>query len=149
MGDIKTIISFKANGDNFAFDALKVRHIMECGKQTKLPNTPDFLLGVINLHGNIIPIADFRMIIGEVEPKNTKDTSIVVISPDDQISSYLGFVVDMVNEVAELPENSINPSIIDGNIGIIDSFEGTVKIDDEFVNIVNLDDLVVKIEEAK
>ncbi|MBN2166581.1 MAG: chemotaxis protein CheW [Marinilabiliaceae bacterium] len=149
MSEVKTIISFVANEENFAFDAIKVRHILEFGKQTKIPNTSDYLLGVINLHGNIIPIADFRKLIGQDEPENTKDTSVIVISPDDQISSYIGFVVDMVKEVIQVNDSEIKPSIIDGHLGFIDSFEGTVKINDVFINIINLNDLIIKIEEGK
>ena len=149
MGENRTIISFKVNEENFAFDALKVRHILEYGDQTKVPNTPDYMLGVINLHGNIIPIADLRKIIGNENPVNTQDTSIVVLSPDDQLHSYIGFVVDIVNEVFQVSEGDIKPSIIENNIGMVNSLDGTIKIEEEFVNIINLDDLVEKIEEAK
>lgn len=149
MGEIKTIISFIANGENFAFDALNVRHILEFGKQTKIPNTSDYLLGVINLHGNIIPIADLRKLIGVEDPENSQDTSIIVISPDDQISSYIGFVVDFVNEVVQINVDDIKPSLIDGQLGFIDSFEGSIKLNGEFINVINLDDLIVKIEEDK
>jgi purine-binding chemotaxis protein CheW len=149
MAEGRTIISFKVNDESFAFDALKVRHILELGKQTKVPNTPPFLLGVINLHGNIVPIADLRLLLGIENSENTKNTSVIVISPNDQLDSYLGLVVDLVKEVVQISNDSIYPSIIDGHLGMIDSFDGAIKLNDDFVNIINLDDLIVKIEEAK
>lgn len=148
-GETKTIISFVVNGENFAFDALKVRNILEYGRETKIPNTPDFLLGVINLHGNIIPIVDLRIMIGATNPVNSKDTSIIVVSPNDQIDSYLGIVVDLVKEVVQITGDMISPSIIDHGIGRIDSFEGVVKINGEFIHVIHLDGLIEKVEDAK
>ena len=51
-----SIISFLINKEIFAFDTLKVRNILELDKVTWIPNTKEYILGVINLHGNIIPI---------------------------------------------------------------------------------------------
>lgn len=147
--ELSTIITFKIEDGYFALDALKVRHILELNKLTRIPNTPKFLIGLINLHGNIIPIADLRMILGQENPVNTKDTSVIVISPNGQLESYLGLVVDFVQEVVPVKSENIKPSLIDGNLGLIDSFIGTVHFNNEFVNIINLDDLIEKVEKAK
>lgn len=146
---IHTILSFKVSDENFAIDALKVRHILEPDKMTRVPNTPSFLSGVINLHGNIIPIADLRKMLGVENPIDTNDTAIIVISPDGLIESYLGLIVDLVKEVVEVTENQINTKQIERGGGIIDSFDGTVNIANEFIHLINIDDLVVKVEEAK
>jgi purine-binding chemotaxis protein CheW len=147
--DLKNIITFKIDDGIFAIDALKVRHILELGKLTRIPNTPAFLIGLINLHGNIIPIADLRMVLGKLNPTNTKDTSIIVVSPNGQLESYLGLVVDFVNEVMPVNPEQITDSLINEQVGMVESFIGTVRINNEFVNIINLDDLVLKIEKAK
>ena len=118
-------------------------------KLTRMPNTAKFLIGLINLHGNIIPIADLRMLLGKQNSQNTKDTSIIVISPNGMLESYLGLVVDMVQEVVPVSADKIKPSLIEGSIGMIDSFVGTVHLNNEFVNIINLDDMVEKVEKAK
>jgi purine-binding chemotaxis protein CheW len=146
---IHTILSFKVSDENFAINALKVRHILEPGKITKVPNTSAFLPGVINLHGNIIPIADLRMMLGVKNPVDTNDTAIMVISPDGQLESYMGLIVDIVNEVIEVQESQINTTQIEQGAGIIDTFEGMVNVGDEFIHLINIDDLVLKVEEAK
>ncbi len=148
-GEIKTIISFKAGEEQFAFDALIVRHILELGKLTRIPNVPDYILGVINLHGNVFPVADFRMMIGVNTVMRTKDTSIIVISPSNQVESFLGLVVDVVNEVITINSDNIKSCIIDGNLGMVESFDGTININDTFIHLVNIDALVSKIEEVK
>jgi len=147
--DLKNIITFKIEDGIFGLDALKVRHILEFGKLTRIPNTAKFLIGLINLHGNIIPIADLRMILGKENPTNTKDTSVIVISPNGLLESYLGLVVDIVHEVIPVTPELIKPSLVEDSIGMIDSFIGTVHINNEFVNIINLDELVSKVEKAK
>lgn len=147
--ELSTIITFRVNDANFAFDALKVRHILELVKLTRLPNAPSFISGIINLHGIIVPIADLRMMLGIENRSNTQDTSIIVISPNGMTDSYIGLVVDMVKEVIPVNLNSVKSSIIEGAVGLIDSFIGTIYTDNEFVNIIDLDDLVTIIEEAK
>ncbi|MFT3741018.1 MAG: chemotaxis protein CheW [Breznakibacter sp.] len=147
--ELSTIITFKIDDSLFAFDALKVRHILELSKLTHMPNTAKFLIGLINLHGNIIPIADLRMLLGQQNLQNTKDTSVIVISPNGMLESYLGLVVDMVQEVIPISSDKIKPSLIEGSIGMIDTFIGTVHLNNEFINIINLDDLVEKVEKAK
>ncbi|MBN2744604.1 MAG: chemotaxis protein CheW [Marinilabiliaceae bacterium] len=147
--ELNTIISFQAADEQFAFNALIVRHILELGKITRIPNVPEYLLGVINLHGNIIPVADFRMMIGAELVNRTKDTSIIVISPNNQVESYIGLVVDMVNEVIPINPSQITPSIIDQNLGMVDSFDGTIRLNEQFIHLVNIDALVQKIEDVK
>lgn len=147
--DLSTIITFKVNDANFAFDALKVRHILELVKLTLIPNTPNFIAGVFNLHGTIVPVADLRALLGVEVKNNTQDTSIIVISPNGLTDSYLGLIVDMVLEVDAINAANITPSIIEGSIGLVNTFIGTIIINKEFVNIIDLDGLISIVEEAK
>jgi len=147
--DLSTIITFKVNDASFAFDALKVRHILELVKLTHIPNAPSFIAGVFNLHGTIVPIADLRLLLGVESQQNTQDTSIIVISPNGMTDSYLGLIVDMVKEVDTISANNIKPSIIEGSIGLVNTFIGTVNIGNEFVNLIDLDGLISIVEEAK
>jgi purine-binding chemotaxis protein CheW len=147
--DLSTIITFKVKDANFAFDALKVRHILELVKITRLPNAPSFISGVLNLHGIIVPIADLRMMLGIEKCENTHDTSIIIISPNGMTDSYIGLIVDLVKEVVPISFNLIKPTLIEGALGLVDSFIGTVQLDGDFVNIIDLDELIIKIEQAK
>ncbi len=141
-----SIISFLINGEVFAFDTLKVRNILEFDKVTWVPNTKDYLLGVINLHGNIIPIADLRIMMGSQAIENSQDTAVIVVSEDDKNDSLIGLVVDGVKEVFDLDEADIKESVMNGNTGLVHSFAGSIYKNDEFIHIIDLVEVVQEIE---
>ncbi len=146
--DFKTLISFNLGNQIFAFDSLKVRNILpyEEGNVTKVPNTKDFILGVINLHGNIVPVTDLRVIMQIENWKNTRDTSIIVVSPEDKLESQFGIVVDFVKEVFEVGNDKIMPAAFQNGMGLIETFEGTVQEKDEFVHVIDLMHVINQIE---
>jgi purine-binding chemotaxis protein CheW len=126
-----------------------VRNILEPGKITPVPNTKDFFMGVINLHGNIIPVVDLRKIMGVKDAQINKDTVIVVVSNDGQNDSLIGMIVDGVKEVLSLTEDyALQDTIIDINnkSSVNITFKGTLRLNDNFIHIINLDDLVGEIE---
>ncbi|MCU4175873.1 chemotaxis protein CheW [Carboxylicivirga sp. N1Y90] len=141
-----SIISFYINKEVFAFDTLKVRNILEYDNITHVPNTKDYLLGVINLHGNIIPIADFRVMMGMENIENTQDTSIIVVSNDGKTESLIGIVVDSVKEVFDTEDINVQDSVFHGNAGLISAFEGSIHKNGEFIHIIDLDETVQEIE---
>ncbi len=144
---IKTLISFHLGSQIFAFDSLKVRNILPYeGNITKVPNTRDFILGVINLHGNIVPITDLRRIMNMENVEYSKETSIIVVSPEDKIETQFGIVVDVVKEVFEIAENKILPPAFKEAIGLIENFEGTIKDKDDYIHLIDLMHLVSQIE---
>jgi len=73
---------------------------------TPLPDFPDYAKGVINLRGNIIPVIDIRVRFGKPETEYNENTCIIVTNIED---SYMGFIVDAVDEVTDLDENNISP----------------------------------------
>lgn len=146
MAEIKTYIAIVIKGEHFALDALKVRNILEISKITRIPNSKEFILGVINLHGNIIPVADFGLILDKEAIKIHKECAIIVISPDDMLESQIGFLVEEVQEVFEVAEEQITPSVLHDGAGLIASFEGTIKRDNEFVQLINIENLISVLE---
>nr|WP_319400362.1 chemotaxis protein CheW [uncultured Carboxylicivirga sp.] len=143
---ITSLISFYVNKEVFAFDTLKVRNILEFGKITWVPNTKDYVLGVMNLHGNIFPVADLRVMMETENIENTNDTSIIVVSTDGKNDSLIGIVVDGVKEVFDIDGLEIKESVYHGNSGIVNSFLGTIHKNEEFVHIIDLDETVLEIE---
>ncbi len=138
-GDFKTKISFKLQDQNYAFNSLKVRNILPFEDNiTPVPRTENYILGVINLHGNIIPIVDLRTIMGITEKELTRDTSIIIISPDDKNDTQFGVVVDMVSEVFEVKNEDIMPASFEKGMGMIEQFEGTIQIKDEFIHLIDI-----------
>ena len=143
---VTSLISFYVNKEVFAFDTLKVRNILEFGKVTWVPNTKDYILGVINLHGNIIPIADLRVMMEVGNIENTNDTSIIVVSNDGKNDSLIGIVVDGVKEVIDSEGLDIKESVYNGNTGLVNTFLGTIHKNEDFVHIIDLDETVQEIE---
>lgn len=143
-----TLLSFQIQEDTFAVDALQVDHILEVPPFiTAVPNTPSFMKGVINLHGNIIPVVDMRIILDKENITNGADTSIIVINPSDQQDARLGVLVDMVKEVIETKREYLKETVLEGKKGMIDSFDGTLVLNNEFIHVIdinNLTEVIVK-----
>lgn len=144
--ELKTKIAIVVKGEHYALDALKVRNILEVSKITYVPNTKEFMLGIINLHGNIIPVADFGTILGKGAIEIGKESAILVISSDESLESQIGFLVDEVNEVFEVKTEQVKPSIIIDGEGFVRSFEGTIQREGDFVQLIDIDSLITELE---
>ncbi|NPA36457.1 MAG: chemotaxis protein CheW [Chlorobi bacterium] len=146
---LTSILSFFISEEIFAFDTDTVRNILEPGKITPVPNTKEYFMGVINLHGNIIPVVDLRKIMGIENAQINKDTVIIVVSNDGRAESLIGFIVDGVKEVISLNEDyALQETIIDINekSSFKITFKGTLRLKDSFIHIINLNDIVGEIE---
>ncbi|TCO10936.1 chemotaxis protein CheW [Natronoflexus pectinivorans] len=149
MEDVQeiTLLSFQIQEDTFAVDALKVDHILEVPENiTPVPNAPEFIKGIINLHGNIIPVADMRIIMGKEDITSNQDNSIIVINPANNQDARVGIMVDIVKEVIETKSSELKETVLDGKKGLIESFEGTLLINDEFIHIIDMNNLAEIIE---
>ncbi len=145
---IDSLISFRTGKEFFAFDTHKVRHILEMTEISKVPNTKGYILGVVNLHGNIVPVTDFRMMIGSSDIVNTTDTSIIVTSVDGNNDSYIGYVVDHVDEVFDLHGLEIKENVaIDSENEVSSTFIGNVFVKNNFVHIIDLEQLSQIVEQ--
>jgi len=143
----KTLLSFQIQNDIFAVDALKVDHILELPPViTSVPNTPEFMKGIINLHGNIVPVADMRVIMGCENFTNGTDTSIIVLNPTGEQDDKIGFLVDMVQEVFEYKSSELKETVLQGKKGMLDSFEGTLLKNGNFIHVIDIKNLTHLIE---
>ena len=146
---VTSILAFFIKDELFAFDTDTVRNILELGKVTRVPNTKEYFEGVINLHGNIIPVVDFRKIMGIEDIKDTKDSVIVVLSVDGRTDSLIGLIVDGVKEVYSISDDyALQETIIDNSSKTLVniSFKGTLKLDTDFIHIIDQNDLMEEIE---
>jgi purine-binding chemotaxis protein CheW len=137
---LQTYLSFKLSEEVFAINVSKVINILEMNRITKIPKAPDYMKGVINLRGTVLPVVDLRIKFGLPEKEITVDTSIIVLSIDINGEPVLvGTLVDAVKEVLELKTEEISPSPSIGskyNSGII---EGMWRLDDHFIMILDID----------
>jgi purine-binding chemotaxis protein CheW len=137
---VKTCLSFKLSEEVFAINVSKVINILEMSHITRIPKSPEYMKGVINLRGTVLPVIDLRIKFGLPEKENTVDTSIIVISIDlngEQV--LIGTLVDAVREVLELKNEEISPAPTIGtkyNSGII---EGMWRVGEKFIMILDID----------
>jgi len=137
---VETFLSFKLSEEVFAINVSQVLNILEMSTITRIPKSPDYLKGVINLRGTVLPVVDLRIKFGLPEKKATVDTSIIVLSVDLEGEAVLvGILVDAVREVLELNNQDIAPTPSIGtkyNSGFI---KGMWRMDDKFIMILDID----------
>jgi purine-binding chemotaxis protein CheW len=136
---INTILSFKIKDNIFALDALQVIHILEVPEAiTAVPNTPNFMTGVINHQGNIIPVVDMRIIMDAETEEKRKENSIIIINPAHATDIKIGILVDMICEVIEIKPEDVKETVMDSKKGMIESYEGTILHKGIFIHIIDI-----------
>jgi len=138
--DTRQYLTFRIGEEDYALDVSNVREILEFTTITKVPNTPEYMRGVINLRGSVVPVLDMRLKFSLAEAKQTIDTCIVVLEVDiDDEKSIIGALVDSVQEVFELDPQHIEPAPKIGTRLRMDFIKGMGKRDDRFIIILNID----------
>lgn len=133
-------LTFKLEEELFAINVSKVLEILEIKPITKVPKSPPFMRGVINLRGNILPVIDTRNKFCMPEQDFTIDTCIVVLSIAAENESLLvGALVDSVQKVIDIPSESIQPSVSIGAVYRQDFVNGIGSIDEDFIMILDID----------
>ena len=101
------MVSFVIAGEEFGIDILKVREIIRLTPITRVPGTPEYVEGVINLRGQIVPVVDLRRRFRLPDSEATRQSRIVVVELEDKV---VGFIVDRVREVLHVDANLIGPA---------------------------------------
>ena len=104
-------LTFTLDKEVFAVDISQVREVLDITTTTKVPRTPHFMLGVINLRGAVVPIVDLRLKFGMPATEQTLDSCIIIVEAkiEDEIT-VLGALADSVREVIEMGPDSIEPA---------------------------------------
>ncbi|MBU2513482.1 chemotaxis protein CheW [bacterium] len=133
-------LTFRLDGEVFAFDISKVREVLEYGTITKIPQTPDILKGVINLRGSVVPVIDMRVKFGMGEVEKTVNTVTIIteIEIDNEVT-MIGAMVDSVSEVMNLDSEHIEPPPSIGTQLNTDYIKGMGKKDDQFIIILDIE----------
>lgn len=146
-GNDEQILSFVLGGEEYGVDILRVQEIKDWEKTTSIPNSPDYVMGVINLRGAVVPVIDLRVRFGL--PKVTYDDSTVVIilrSNDENTGTQkiIGIVVDGVSDVHTLDNNMIQSAPdINGSIHS-DYVKGLATVAEKMVIVLNVDQLITQ-----
>lgn len=140
--DIKVLI-FSINGENYATDIMEVERILGYEEPTKLPDAPEFVDGVINHEGNILPVISLAKRFN-LPSSSIKDESKIIVAKQE--NSKIGIIVDLVSEVRDINTNTIEtpPDIV---AGISKRYiKGLIKIDKKIIIFLNLGTVLTEAE---
>lgn len=143
--DDHQFLTFNLGEELYGVNILKVQEIKGYTTATKIPNTPDYLKGVLNLRGSIVPIIDLRMKFGMGMTEPTSFTVIVVVNVRNRI---MGFLVDAVSDVLDLNAKDIQPPPELGSSVDITFVAGIGKVNDCLITLLDIDRVLTD-EEVK
>jgi purine-binding chemotaxis protein CheW len=133
-------LTFKLGDEVFALDISRVREVLEHPRITKVPGTPEFMRGVINLRGRVVPVIDIKLKFDMGKTEKTIDTCIIIveIKIDDEIT-VLGAMADSVREVIDLESSEIEPAPRIGTRLDTSFIKGMGKKNDLLIMILDID----------
>ena len=132
-------INFKIGKEYFAISVYKVLEIIQFEQITQIPNSSDFIRGVINFRGTIVPVIDMHKRFNIEKPEDENSMVVVVDMQNKEYNVTMGLLVDQVVNVIEFNYKSIR-SVPDLGIRYNPEFlEGFVEMDDHFIMIMNVD----------
>ena len=130
------LVSFTLEKEEYAVDILSVQEINRITEITRVPNAPDYVEGVINLRGKVIPVINLRKKFGLVN-KDTDDSSRVIIMDINGIT--YGLVVDSVSEVLRIPSNIVEPPPPMASSMSSMFIKGIAKLENRLIILIDID----------
>lgn len=136
----KQYVTFRLESELFGVEVTRTKEILSLIPVTSVPQTPDYMLGVLNLRGQVVPVIDMRRKLGLAESCKTEETCIIVVEvllEGETIT--VGALADAVREVLELRGDQIEPPPKLGTRLKTEYITGMGKIDEQFIILLNLD----------
>jgi purine-binding chemotaxis protein CheW len=139
-GRTQQFLNFDLDSEVFAVEIDKVREVLDYETVTRIPQTPDFMTGVINLRGSVVPVIDMRKKFRLSEKEITEDTCIIIVEVSvDGSSVVIGALADAVREVFDLSLEEIEPVPQIGTQLSPEFLRGMAQKNNEFVLIMDID----------
>lgn len=132
-------LTFLLDSKLFAFDVLKTREVLSMTDITPIPGTPEYMTGVLNLRGSVVPVMDLRKKFGLRESAYTENTSIIIVEANSGETVILGALVDAVKGVRRFEENQLEPPPKVGMKLNLELIHAIGKTEKDFVLILNVD----------
>ena len=133
-------VTFCLAEELFGVEVSRTREILSVISVTSVPQTPDYMLGVINLRGQVVPVIDMRLKLGLSAADETQDTCIIVVEVlVDGESIVVGALADAVREVLEIKSDAIEPPPRLGTRLNTEFIKGMGKIDEDFLILLDID----------
>jgi len=137
--EVLQFVTFTLNNEEYAVDILSVQEINRITEITKIPNSPDYVEGVVNLRGKVIPVINLRKKFS-FEEKLIDDTSRIIIM-DIQDITY-GVIVDAVSEVLRVPSSTVEPTPPMSSEANSKFIKGLAKLDGRLIILIDIDNLI-------
>lgn len=136
-------LTFMLNGEEYGVDILRVQEIKGWESATEIPNTPQYIRGVINLRGTIVPVIDLRRRFA-IEPIEYTNTTVIIVLRIRTADSEktMGFIVDAVSDVYNVTPEQMKPTPEFGGQVRTDYVKGLATVDDKMVILLDIDQLV-------
>ncbi|RKY41559.1 MAG: hypothetical protein DRP85_05815 [Candidatus Makaraimicrobium thalassicum] len=129
------VLAFCLSGENYCIDIKDAREVVRFTSVAKVPNMPEFIVGVINFHGEIISLIDIRYFFGLVEPRGKEDVRIIVT---DIKGSLMGILVDRVKGLIDIEEALIQPPLATIKGRLAEYTRGQIQLDREILMLLDL-----------
>src|SRR6056297_1416178 len=135
----KSYLTFKLGDEQFGVHVGQVLNILEMTSITRVPKSPDYMKGVINLRGKVLPVIDARLKFGMEETEYTNNTCIIVMDLEmDGKTIDIGTIVDEVLSVVEIKSSQIEPPPSIGTKFNSEFIYGMAKVEEEFIMLIDM-----------
>jgi purine-binding chemotaxis protein CheW len=142
---ILQLVTFTLGNEEYAVDILKVQEINRMKEITRVPNSPPYVEGVINLRGKVIPVVNLRKKFGLAEKDNDEQSRIMIM---DIQGITMGLVVDSVSEVLRVPSDIVEPTPPMASNISTEFIKGIAKLEDRLIILLDMDRLLGRAEDA-
>lgn len=133
-------LTFRFGNEIFAVDVSRISRVLDLQKITNVPQTPNYMKGVFNHMGNVVPVVDLKLKFKLGETVESIDTCIIVMEMTfSEESTVIGMMADAVQEVVELESDQIDYKLKFGTQMDIEFIKGIGRIDDQYIIILDID----------
>lgn len=131
---LQQYLTFQVGKEKLAIGILDVNEIIEISNVTRVPMTPDYIRGVINLRGNVVPVIDLSARLGHQVSDLSKRSCIVLVEIEtNEEAQIIGMLVDQVNEILEIPKENIQPPPDFGSDIRTEFIQAMGRVGDDFI----------------
>ncbi len=142
-GDEDQYLTFMLDGEEYGVDILRIQEIKGWDRITHIPNTPVYMLGVINLRGAIVPVVDLRQRFGMATAEYGPTTVVIVLKvKGEDRERIMGVVVDAVSDVYDIPESELKPAPDSAKDSIMESVSALATVEEKMVILLDVDNLL-------
>ena len=143
LDEVRQYLTFMLGGKVYGLEILNIKEIIEFGEITEVPMTPDFIAGVINLRGSVVPVVDLSQRFSGKATVIAKRTSIIILEVEnDDLRIEIGVMVDMVNEVLDIHRGEVEPAPSLGNKIKTNFISGMAKVDGKLLILLDIENVL-------